>query len=413
MQRLEAVIFSQGDELTTGQIVDTNSSWIAGHLWTLGVPVRRVLTVPDRLSDLTDAFAEAVGLAPVVICSGGLGPTGDDLTAEAVAAALGRPLSLRADALAQIEARFAAWGREMRPTNRKQALLPEGARVLENALGTAPGFAVDHAGGTLYCLPGVPHEMKAMVLEHVLPDVGARFAVAPAVTRQIGVVMPESHLEDALRGLDLGGAEVGFRADTQGNLVKLRFPPGTPAAVADAALAAARAALGNAAYSDGEPDPAVVVSALLRARGETLAIAESCTGGQLSARIAALPGAGDLFLEGAVLYANTAKLRLPPLSADLLHQHGAVSEAAVRALASGIRARAGASWGLAASGIAGPSGGSPQKPVGTVHIALAHPDGSVSHVHHHIPGDRAQITARTTTAALLMLYQALSAPPSR
>ena len=404
---IEAVIFSQGDELTTGQIVDTNSAWIARELWAAGVVVRQMVTIPDHLGDLTAAFSAAAARAPVVICTGGLGPTSDDLTAEAVAAALGSALVERPEALAQIEARYRAWDREMRPVNRKQALLPPAAAVLENTRGTAPGFAVELGGSVVYCLPGVPHEMREMIRAAVMPDLQQRFALAPAVMRQIGVVMPESHMADALSAVDLRGAEVGFRADVAGNLVKLRFPPGTPAAVADAAQQAARAALGDAVFSDGEPDVAVVVSEQLRARGETVAVAESCTGGQLCARLVAIPGASRWVLEGAVLYANAAKIRTCGVSPELIEAHGAVSEPVARQLAAGIRARAGADWGVGITGVAGPGGGRPGKPVGTVHMAIAGPDGEVAHRRSRVPGDRTQVTARSVTAALLFLHRQL------
>lgn len=410
---IEAVIVSQGDELTTGQIADTNSSWIAGQLWEAGVRTRQVLTVPDDLGDLVDAFKRAAALGPVVVCTGGLGPTRDDLTAEAIAAAFGQPLSLRPEALAQIEARYAAWGRVMNPANRKQALIPAGARVLENRRGTAPGFAAaTPQGGVVYCLPGVPHEMRAMIQSLVLPDVIQRHQLAPAVTRQVGVVMPESRLEEALAEVDLGGAEMGFRASVSGNLVKLRFPASTPAADADRVAAAVKAALGAAAFSDGEADVAAVVVSLLRARGETIAIAESCTGGQLTARIAAIPGCSAALLEGVVAYANAAKVRCCGVSTRTLEAYGAVSEPVARQLAAGIRDRAGSDWGVGVTGIAGPGGGSSAKPVGTVHMAVCGPGGIEAHVHTRLPGDRARVTARTATAALLLLHQQLSAAPT-
>ncbi|MFT4974852.1 MAG: nicotinamide-nucleotide amidase [Myxococcota bacterium] len=409
---IDAVIVSQGDELTTGQIADTNSSWIAGKLWEIGVRTRQVLTVPDDPGDLVAAFQRADALGDVVICTGGLGPTCDDLTAEAIASAFGQPLSERAEALAQIEARFAAWGRHMSPTNTKQAQLPAQARVLENRRGTAPGFAVDTpTGGTTYCLPGVPHEMRAMITELVLPDVIARHALQPPVTRQVGVVMAESRLEEALADVDLGSAELGFRAAISGNLVKLRFPAGTPSGDADGVAAAVFAALGEAAYSDGEPDIAAVIGRLLRERGETIAVAESCTGGQLTARIAATPGCSAYLLEGIVAYSNATKVRCCGVSEKTMAAYGAVSEAVARQLAAGIRERAGADWGLGVTGIAGPDGGSEAKPVGTVHIAVSGPGGVTAHLHTRLPGDRARITARAATTALLLLYQTLKTAP--
>lgn len=406
---IEAAIVSQGDELTTGQITDTNSGWIARQLWDIGIRTRQVLVIPDHLDDLTSGLSQAASLAPVVVCTGGLGPTRDDLTAEAVAAAFDRPLALREQALAQIKARYAAWNREMNPTNRKQALLPAGSRILENHRGTAPGFAVDTPrGGVLYCLPGVPHEMRAMIQGHVLPDLIVRHARKPAVTRQIGVVMGESRLEAALSRVDLSGAALGFRATPAGNLVKLRFPPQTASAVADRVATAVRNLLGEAAYSQGEPDLAVVIGQRLRARDETIAVAESCTGGQLTARLAAVPGCSAYLQEGLVAYSNAAKIRLLGVDPEQLQAYGAVSQPVAQAMAAGARERAGADWGLSVTGIAGPGGGSSAKPVGTVHIAVVGPAGQHAHFHARLPGDRAQYTARAATRALLLLYQSLS-----
>lgn len=404
---IEAVIISQGDELTTGQVTDTNSNWIAGKLWEIGVRTRLVLTIPDHRADLIAGLQHAAAQAPIVICTGGLGPTRDDLTGEAVAVAFARPLGMRPEALAQIQARYAAWGREMNPTNTKQAMLPDGAEILENRRGTAPGFAVEVTnGGWLYCLPGVPHEMKAMLVEWVLPHVQQCHQLTPAISRQIGVVLSESLLEATLQQIDLAGAEVGFRAAATGNLVKLRFPAAATMETVNSVTHAVRNALGDAAFGDGEADIAMAVGEVLRRRGERLAVAESCTGGQLLARLVMVEGCSAYLDEGVVVYSNTAKSRQCGVPDVLMETHGAVSEAVAMAMAEGIRRRAGSAWGIGISGIAGPSGGRPGKPVGTVHIAVVGPHGATHH-QTRVVGDRRQYIARVTTRALLTLYQAI------
>ncbi|MEL6348081.1 MAG: CinA family nicotinamide mononucleotide deamidase-related protein [Myxococcota bacterium] len=406
---IEAVILSQGDELTTGQVVDTNSSWLAGQLWDVGIEVRQVRVLPDRRVDLIAAMRQLAGLAPVVVCTGGLGPTRDDLTAEAAAEAFDRSLSERPEALAQIQARYASWGRTMSPANRKQALLPDGVVILENQRGTAPGFALETGSGSvLYCMPGVPHEMRAMFQTMVLPDILRRHPISAPVVGRIGVIMPESHLEERLADVDLAGAELGFLANVRGNMVKLRFPPGTDDERRDQTLRAARAALGARAFSIGASDIAAVLGQRLAERGETVAIAESCTGGQISARLTAIPGSSRYFLEGAVLYSNEAKQRVCGVSLEMLDAHGAVSEPVVRQLAAGIRASAGSDWGVGVSGIAGPGGERPGKPVGTVHLAVVGPHGVSAHIDVRLPGDRARITARAATQALLLLWQTVN-----
>jgi nicotinamide-nucleotide amidase len=410
-----AVLLSQGDELTCGQTQDTNSGRLAAALWGMGVTVRRIIAAPDSLADLTAIIHEAAGLADVVIGTGGLGPTRDDLTAEAAAAASGVPLVERPEALAQVEARFAMLGREMAATNRKQAILPTGCTILKNDNGTAPGFAISHRGCRLYFLPGPPHEMGPMFSELVVPDILARHQLTPPTLVRIGVVMSESVLEQRLQGLHIdglseGALSIGFRASLRGNEVKLRLEPDVPLSVRQALVAEILARLGESVVGVDEIDPAAALGARLTQRGETLAVAESCTGGALAARLVALPGASGYLLEGATLYANAAKVRVCGVSEQDIAEHGAVSEAVARALAEGIRRVAGADWGLGITGITGPVGGSPDKPIGTVHIAIAGPDGTSHHhlVHH---GDRAQIIQRTVTAALMRTLQQVRSAP--
>lgn len=409
---VNVVLLSQGDELTCGQITDTNSGWLAARLWAMGLTVRRIVVAPDQLDELTAIIDEAAGLADVVIGTGGLGPTRDDLTAAAAAAARGVDVVEDALALSQITARFVAAGREMKATNRKQALLPAGSLVLENQHGTAPGFAIEHRGCRLYFLPGPPHEMAPMFEQLVAPDILEHHQLTPPALVRIGVVLSESVLEHRLQGLSIDGLDdadlsIGFRATAGGNEVKLRFNPSVSAQIQQSTVDEVLHRLRHAVVGVGEIDPAAALGARLTARGETLAVAESCTGGALSARLVALPGASRYFLEGAALYADAAKVRVCGVSEQDLITHGAVSEPVARAMAEGIRAAAGADWGIGITGITGPSGGRPGKPIGTVHLAIAGPQGTTHHHHTH-PGDRAQIIQRTVTTTLARFLQKTS-----
>jgi nicotinamide-nucleotide amidase len=348
-------------------------------------------------------FRESAGRARVVVSTGGLGPTSDDLTAEAVARAFGLSLREDAEALAQIEARYAARGRAMPPLNRKQALLPEGARVLENLLGTAPGFAVEAGDSVIYCLPGPPFEMRPMLERWVVPDVTARTSVVPrrtVVLRCIGIA--ESNAAERMIGLARDGVEIGYRAAMPEIHVKLHVPPGVDPApfVADA-----RARLGDVVFGVDTGDLASVCHHHLQRRGETLAVAESCTGGRLGAMLTAMPGASRTFVGGALVYANAEKTRQCGVPTSLLETHGAVSEPVAVALAEGIRGACGTSWGLAVTGVAGPGGGTAERPVGTVWVACAGPDGTTTR-RLKAPYDRERVMAFAAGNALDLLRRA-------
>lgn len=406
----EAVILAQGNEITQGLTLDTNSHWLAGRLVELGITIRRVMTAPDRMEDIVEILRRGAELAPIVISTGGLGPTRDDLTAEAASLAFGAPLRLHEEALAQVEARFRAFGRVMADTNRKQAVLPEGCRVLENHWGTAPGFSVDAGASRLYFLPGVPREMKPMYDRHLLPDILDRHQISAPVHVTVRVTgVPESVLEEKMQGLERPGLEIGFRTKMPENHVKLRFLPDVPEAERQEVVAQVLQRIGWRAFGVDSGDLAEVVGQALAARGETLALAESCTAGALSAWVGSVPGASRYLLEGAVVYSNEAKVRTCGVEESVLIEHGAVSAPVALQLARGIRERAGATWGVGITGIAGPGGGSAEKPVGTVHIAVAGPDGQEEHRQHKIPGDRARVVSMSAAAALEMLWQRVSA----
>lgn len=408
-------ILSTGDELLTGQVVDTNSAWLMDRLWDLGLMVQRKTLVGDDRAELDAALREISARADLILMSGGMGPTEDDLTIERVAAVLGVPLELHEPSLHVIEERFRKFGRAMTPNNVKQARFPRGAEVIPNRFGTAPGFCVRIGRAELICLPGVPLELKGISEEWVLPRIAARLGEVPAarVLKLFGV--PESHADHAMRPVmdDPANADVhfGFRAHWPEVHLKWSVPGPDAQARADRIAAAVRALFGDAVWGEGKDELPALVVGRLAARGDRLAVAESCTGGLLAELVTAVPGASSAFDAGVVAYANAAKERFVAVPGELLAAHGAVSEPVARALAERIRRAAGATWGVGITGIAGPSGGTPEKPVGTVHLALAG-DGGTEHVHRVYRGDRERIRRQAAYEALNLLRLALARRPS-
>ncbi|MEC7948178.1 MAG: CinA family nicotinamide mononucleotide deamidase-related protein [Myxococcota bacterium] len=405
----DVVILAQGNELTTGAVTDTNSSWLASALWAMGLRVRRMVVAPDHLEDLTSLLTEAAQLAAVVISTGGLGPTRDDLTAEAAARAFGRPLALDPTALAQVEARFARWGRVMAESNRKQAVLPTGSELLENHWGTAPGFSVDTGRSLLFFLPGVPREMRELFRAHVAPAILARFDLTPPALHTIRTVgIGESELETRLQDLRFDGLEVGFRSTFPENHIKLLFGPDIPKAIRKSTISEVLERVGDRAFGVDSGDLAEVIAARLVARGHTLALAESCTGCRLAGWLTDAPGASRFLIEGAVVYSNDAKVRTCGVSEQDIAAHGAVSECVAKQLATGIRSRAGTTWGVGITGVAGPGGATETKPLGRVHVSVAGP-GEVSHREYTFRGGRERVRTYAMVAALRQLLRAITA----
>ncbi len=411
----EVEILSQGDEIVQGLTVDSNAAEIAQAVTSLGLPVGRHGSVGDDPAAIAALLFEASERATEIICTGGLGPTDDDHTADAAALAFGRPLVEDPSALAQVRARYSAFGKDLDVTGRRQARIPAGARVLENRWGTAPGFVLEAWPARLWFLPGVPREMRKMLAHHVLPALEARYpggTLGRLVTvRCIGLA--ESRAQLRLRGMTVPGVRIGFRAELPEVQVKLRFDRSVEPEAVDLYVAEVLVRLGSAVFvvedsavpGSGGSIEEVVGRALL-AKGETVATAESCTAGRLAAALTRKPGSSAWMLEGAVVYSNEAKERLGGVPHDLLVEHGAVSEPVARALAEGIRDCSGATWGLATTGIAGPSGGSEEKPVGTVHVAVAGPDGT-HHRQLRLPGARVQVMQRAVAGVLMLLWRQL------
>jgi len=406
---LHVELLATGDELLTGQILDTNSVWLMDRLWDLGVMARRKTLVADDRDDLAAALRETTSRSDMVVMSGGLGPTEDDLTAEVVAAAMGVPLELHEPSLEAIRERFRKLGREMTPNNAKQARFPRGAAVVPNRFGTAPGFSVRLGKGELVALPGVPVEYRGLSEEWVLPRIAARVGATPAFRLVKLFAVPESHADQAMRPVmddpANRGVRFGYRAHWPEIHVKWAVTGQASESHADRILAQVRSIFGDAIFAEGKDELAPLVVAQLTRRGERVALAESCTGGLVAELLTRVPGASNVFDLGVVAYANGVKSGVVGVPEELLAAHGAVSEQVARALAEGIRRAGGAAWGLGITGIAGPTGGTPEKPVGTVHVALAGTSGTEV-VHRVWRGDRDRVRKTTAYEALDMLRRA-------
>jgi nicotinamide-nucleotide amidase len=389
-----AQILTIGDELLSGEVVDTHASWLDTRLAAWGWTVTRHTSVLDDVEAIAAALRAAAAEAELVVVSGGLGPTLDDVTLEGLARALGVGLVEHAPTVTSLHERASRLGRPLTPGSLRQARVPAVGEVLPNAVGTAPAFVASLLGAQVYLLPGVPRELRYLAEHVVRPRVEReRPAVYRRTLKVIG--LGESQLEHALTAAlgDQAGVRVGFR--TLGAENHLKLAAATPEALAPA-VAAARAALGAQVFGEDEETIEGVVLAALGARSATLAAAESCTGGMVTERLTRVAGASSVLLGGAVVYANALKVSLAGVPEVLLVEHGAVSEAVARALAEGIRARTNATWGLSTTGIAGPGGGTPEKPVGLVWIAAAGPGGTTTR-ELRLSGDREQI--RTAAAA--------------
>lgn len=410
---IRAGIITIGSELTSGTRLDTNSAWLAKRLPALGVETWIHRSVPDHLGAIVQAFEETLREVRVVLCTGGLGPTSDDLTRDAIASMQQVDLVLDQPTLEVIEGRFRAFGRVMSPSNRRQAEFPRGARILPTEVGTAAGFVVVHRGAPIYCVPGVPREMRWMWERYIAGEVRALGGAPRAVRAFRCVGIAESALGERLLPIEQEpGVEVRYSVEEAAGTIEVRLLADAAGADAEAraeALAERAHVLIGAHHvcATGEASLAESVGQLLLERGLTVASAESCTGGRIAAALTAIPGISAAFLEGAVTYSNEAKTRLLGVPADLIAARGAVSQEVARAMATGARERAGADLAVATTGVAGPGGGSAEKPVGLVHIAVATRAGAVHHVERRYPGDRDQVQARSTAGALDLLRRAV------
>jgi nicotinamide-nucleotide amidase len=384
-------VLTIGDELLRGEIVDSNKSFLSERMLLLDLETARHVSVPDDRAAMEEVMREAAARARVVLVSGGLGPTRDDLTTEVAARTFGRKLFRDPASLEQIRAFFRRFNREMAENNAKQADFPEGATVLANPMGTAPGFMLEvpASGGDvtqLFFMPGVPRELYRMVEHEVMPRVAARLGqqrvVRARLLRTFGI--GESNLDRILHDIaqDDADAVLGFRTQFPDNLVRALVRAATERAAEerlDELEREIRSRLGELVLGVGERGLHEIVAELLRERKRTIAVAESLTGGLITSRLTDVPGSSAFLLASFVTYANDAKVRELGVEPDALARHGAVSEPVARQMAEGARRRAGTDIGLATTGVAGPDGGSPEKPVGTVWIALADAEGTIAH----------------------------------
>ncbi|HET9917524.1 MAG TPA: competence/damage-inducible protein A [Candidatus Binatia bacterium] len=409
-----AVIISTGDELTTGKVVDTNSTFIADRLFALGIRVAAVMKVGDDRESLLWALRQAKELGDIVIGTGGLGPTADDLTTEMVAEFLGVKIILDDGVAAALKARFEKRGVAFTQNNFKQAVFPAGAVIIVNPNGTAPGFRVDLGQGKeLMWLSGVPHEMRAMLRESVLPRIieqnGGQSTIHEATFKIHGIT--ESKLDDLMKPLDFGNtAKLAFRAHFPDLTLRLTVSGGAAQVEKFTALRSQiEIILQDFIYADSELTMEEVVGRLLLYKQLTLALAESCTGGLISHRITRVAGSSAYFLGAAITYSNAEKIRALGVNPETLARAGAVSRETALEMSRGIRQRTGADIGLSVTGVAGPSGGSPDKPVGTVWVSICQDNfHQAKLLNLMVLTDRERIVQGTAQASLNWLRQRLS-----
>jgi len=410
-------IITIGTELLLGQIIDTNASWIAQRLAEAGIDLYYKTTVGDNAGRIEAALRQALSRADVIIMTGGLGPTEDDLTRDVVAAVLGRPLRLDSDVLGHIERRFAHRKIPMPENNRKQAMIPEGAAVLHNPHGTAPGLFLRVNGRCVVCMPGVPAEMKPMLTDQVIPRIREAFGIKSRIVSRLLKMcgISESRVDQAIGDYfrTMRNPTIGVLAHAGEIHVRLTCKGDDPVAITrmlDELEGKIRERLGALIFGRDEEKLEALVGQLLRERGATLAVAESCTGGLIASRLTDVAGSSDYFERGMVTYSSAAKQQLLGVSRELIGDPGVVSLDVVRVMADGVRKRSGTTFGLATTGIAGPSGGTSEKPVGLVCVALAWEGGDIAR-EYRLHGGRELIKYRAAQMALEMLRRHLLGVP--
>ncbi len=405
---MKAEIIAAGSELLTPYRLDTNSLFLTEQLNRLGIEVVRKVVVGDDRSQIRDAFREALNRVELVISIGGLGPTEDDLTREAVAELLGRKLNRDDQILRGIEERFRRFGRQMAPVNIRQAMVPEGATVLQNTRGTAPGLWLETDGHIIILLPGPPQELEPMFLQEVMSRLAQRSQGVRLFARELRVAgMPESEVDQRIAPIYTRyfEAQTTILASPGEIQIHLRVwaKDAAPAEkLLDEMVERIVLALGENVFTTQGESLEEVVARTLNLNHATIAVAESCTGGLLAERLTRIPGSSSYFRGGVVCYSNDLKSAWVDVPSELIESKGAVSDEVALALADGIRRRSDATLGLSITGIAGPASGTPEKPVGTVHVALA--DASAARGHRfHFPGDRERIRFQAAQAALDMV----------
>jgi nicotinamide-nucleotide amidase len=405
---MKAEIIAVGSELLTPDRLDTNSLFLTEELNKLGIEVLRKTIVGDQRDDLTDAFAGALKRVELVISCGGLGPTADDLTRETVADLLGRKLQRDDRILHAIETRFRSFRREMPEINARQAMVPEGAEVLDNARGTAPGLWIEQGDRVIVLLPGPPKEMRGLFETAVAPRLARRSTGVHLFHRELRVTgLGESHVEQRIAPIykryeDVQTTVLSAPGEVQVHLRLWSDQPDQAKKTLDEIERGFDIALTDRIFSRDGQALHEVVARELTLNNTTIAVAESCTGGLLAQRLTSIAGSSSFFLGGVVCYSNERKTAWADVPPELIATKGAVSPEVAVALADGIRRRVGSALGLGVTGIAGPAGGSEEKPVGTVHIALSHAAGVVERA-VTLPGDRDAIRWQASQVALDMV----------
>src|SRR5215467_12537461 len=405
---MKAEIIAVGSEMLTPDRIDTNSLYLTEELNKLGIEVVRKTIVGDHRELLAEAFRDALNRVPLIIASGGLGPTEDDLTRETLAELLGRKLILNEAILRYIEGRFRQLGREMPPVNARQAMVPEGAEVLENPRGSAPGLWLEDQGRFIALLPGPPRELKPMYEEQVLPRLQRRRSGVSMFHRELRVTgMGESALEQRIRPIytrysDVNTTILAAPGEIQIHLRMWSDDATQAQKTLDEIVQGFDLALTDRIFSRDGSSMEEVIARLLTMNNSTISTAESCTGRLLAERLTSIAGSSSYFLGGVVCYSNDLKTAWVNVPTDLIQSKGAVSSEVAMALADGIRRSAGSTLGVGITGIAGPGGGSEEKPVGTVHIALSHA-GGVKERGVRFPGDREAIRWHASQLALDMV----------
>lgn len=406
---MRADIITIGDEILIGQIVDTNSAWIAARLGEVGISIRRKYSIGDSREEIISAVEESLARCELTIITGGLGPTKDDITKRVLAEVFDSEMVLDKATYERVERMMAARGIDFNELNKGQALVPEVCTVLANHKGTAPGMWFERDGRVVVSLPGVPFEMEALMTESVLPKVKEHFSLAAVVHKTaITFGMAESMLaakiapwEDALPP-HLHLAYLPSPSQLRLRLSAYDMDKEQATREIDEAFDRLLPILGDLFVGWGDTTVQSAVAEILLNRGETLSAAESCTGGALSAKFTAMSGASEYFWGGVVSYDNSVKENLLGVSRENLDKYGAVSEQVARQMAEGVRRVCGTTYGVSTTGIAGPTGGTPDKPVGTVWMAVATPYGTTAKVVQH--GKlRAQNIERAAAAAINML----------
>jgi len=411
-ETLTAEIIAIGSELLAPDRTDTNSLWLTEKLNSIGIEVKLKTIVGDDDARLEEAIKDATRRSKVVITTGGLGPTEDDITRKVAARALGRRLLLDEDILAELRKRFLSFGHVMPERNSRQAMVIDKAEVLPNPNGTAPGMFIEHEGVAIILLPGPPREMRPMFENHVQPKLAGRAGSLRVVRRMLRVAgLGESALDEKIAPIytqyENPQTTILFnQSEVEIHLTARGRTEAEAEVLLDRLSGQLEERLGNAVFSFAGEKMEEVVGLKLTVGGYTLAVAESCTGGLITQRLTDVAGSSKYLIEGVIAYSNDAKTRTLGVEPVLLLEHGAVSAPVAEAMAEGVRKRARTDFGLSVTGIAGPGGGSDEKPVGLVYIALAD-DAHIEHRKLNIPGDRQLVRWRASQAALDLLRKRL------